>query len=837
MPDNNYNILYVDDDEINLRAFENNFQRDFDVIKSSSAKEGLKILAKRKIKVIVSDQRMPEVTGIEFLKEVKNKYPKVKRIILTAYTDNIVLKEAINEEILWWYTNKPYNYENFKAVLKKALETYDLETDKENLKDELVFRKEMLEKMMDTAMDAIITADDNKKILMANQAAEKLFDYKSGGLLGNPLNMLIPEVEKTIQSKYIKSFKNDKEPLINYGRTFKVSGRTSKGKQIPIETSLSRQKMGAGYYYHAFMRDISARLNAENKLNESESKLKEAQRIALIGHWTYKTNTKKFLWSDEMYRIFGITPRDSEETSDFFYNRVHPDDRDSTRRSHYDSLETKQPLNINYRLKLPDGQIKYVNEKCITEYDKQGKPFHSTGTIQDITQQKEAEIALKRSEEKFKSFTESLKISVLLIQGEKIHYANNECGTLLEYTKNELYNLAATEYIHPDNIDLVTKNYRDRLEDKPVDSQYEIKVVSKSGKIKDVVVTAAKIDFQDKPAILVAFLDITNKKQIQKKLIISEERFKLAMEGASDGLWDWNVETNEVYFSPRWKSMLGYKYSEIENNFDSWTNLIHPDDLQTALQNIDNFKKKLVKKFEIEFRMKHKDGNFLNILSRAFGIRSKSGEVIRIVGTHVDITESKQVEEKIKNLNQNLEQLVKNRTEELTLEKDFSNNIVNSLPGIFSLIDMKGNHIRWNKNHEEVTGYSGKEYKDMTAFDFFSKTSKKNIIKEIIQLEEKGEINLEIVLLTKSGEEIPYFFSGVKIIIDNQQYVAGTAIDISIRKKAEAELLEKTTELEIFNKAMIDRELRIIEMKEEVNKLSIKLGKKPPYIELWKDNN
>ena len=135
------------------------------------------------------------------------------------------------------------------------------------------------------------------------------------------------------------------------------------------------------------------------------------------------------------------------------------------------------------------------------------------------------------------------------------------------------------------------------------------------------------------------------------------------MMGANDGLWDWDVETNLVYFSPRWKSMLGYEDSEIENKFSSWISLLHADDLKLALQYIDDFMNNNVQKFEIEFRMKHKDGNYVNILSRAFGIRSESGEVIRVVGTHADITERKNVEKDIIESNLRFNQLANNTSD------------------------------------------------------------------------------------------------------------------------------------------------------------------------------
>ncbi len=134
-----------------------------------------------------------------------------------------------------------------------------------------------------------------------------------------------------------------------------------------------------------------------------------------------------------------------------------------------------------------------------------------------------------------------------------------------------------------------------------------------------------------------------------------EERFSLAMQGANDGLWDWDLKTNRVYYSPRWKGMLGYAEDEIEPHFSAWDRLVHPDDKQPAVKVIEAFRAGQTDKYEIEFRMRHKDGHYVNVLSRAFGVREKPDEpIVRLVGTHIDITERKRAEEEIRRQNEYL---------------------------------------------------------------------------------------------------------------------------------------------------------------------------------------
>jgi diguanylate cyclase (GGDEF)-like protein/PAS domain S-box-containing protein len=138
------------------------------------------------------------------------------------------------------------------------------------------------------------------------------------------------------------------------------------------------------------------------------------------------------------------------------------------------------------------------------------------------------------------------------------------------------------------------------------------------------------------------------KAQTKITLFYSEERYSLAMKGTQDGLWDWNVLTGKVVYGERWKSMLGYKADEIQDNFSEWKRLVHPDDLDKALLSIQEFFNNTTNKYEAEFRMQHKNGLYLNILSRAFASENGKGKITRLVGTHIDITDRKQAEERLK---------------------------------------------------------------------------------------------------------------------------------------------------------------------------------------------
>jgi PAS domain S-box-containing protein len=160
-------------------------------------------------------------------------------------------------------------------------------------------------------------------------------------------------------------------------------------------------------------------------------------------------------------------------------------------------------------------------------------------------------------------------------------------------------------------------------------------------------------------------LDITERKRTELALRESEERLTLAFAGAREGVWDWNLETDAVAYSPRWTQMLGYAEDEIEPHISAWERLVHPDDRPLADEAHDSVTRGETT-YEAEFRLRHKDGRYIHVLSRGFPVRREpGGTVVRIVGTHFDLTERKRTEELLRRSHESLELRVRERTAEL----------------------------------------------------------------------------------------------------------------------------------------------------------------------------
>ncbi len=134
----------------------------------------------------------------------------------------------------------------------------------------------------------------------------------------------------------------------------------------------------------------------------------------------------------------------------------------------------------------------------------------------------------------------------------------------------------------------------------------------------------------------------------REELRLSEERFRLAITGANEGIWDWNLATNEVFLSPKWKEMLGYEDHELKNEVNAWEKLLNVDDLEIIMQKVKDLVDGETDVYEAEFKLIHKKGHMVYILSRGLAMKDEKGQVYRIVGTHQDLTDRYVYEQKLR---------------------------------------------------------------------------------------------------------------------------------------------------------------------------------------------
>ncbi|MDM8550966.1 PAS domain-containing protein [Desulfobacterales bacterium HSG2] len=265
-------------------------------------------------------------------------------------------------------------------------------------------------------------------------------------------------------------------------------------------------------------------------------------------------------------------------------------------------------------------------------------------------------------------------------------------------------------------------------------------------------------------------VEIAERKLAEEALRDSEERFDLAMNAAKDGLYDWNLVTNDIYYSPGWKKMLGYEYEELPNDFSVWENLA-PEDVRRSWEMRQELVSKKRDRFEIEFKMRHKDGHWVDILSRASAIFDDSGKAVRIVGTHVDITERKRAAQKI----EDALGMASNAEKAANM-------------GSWSW-DMNSNRAEWSDNMCRLHGIEPSEYEGTfeQAVSFTHPDDASNVNQKIERmLAEKKSQLFEYRIVTPTGL-VKWVEGTNRLLFDNKgeiEKVVGTVQDITERKKA-----------------------------------------------------
>lgn len=165
--------------------------------------------------------------------------------------------------------------------------------------------------------------------------------------------------------------------------------------------------------------------------------------------------------------------------------------------------------------------------------------------------------------------------------------------------------------------------------------------------------------------------EIANRRQAESELLKSQERNALVAIGANDGIWDWDILSGQVYFSARWKGMFGYEEHELGNSIDEWKKRIHADDYDRVMAALDKHLMGKIPLYQVEYRMLHKDGNYRWILTRGASFRDAGRRSYRMAGSHTDITEKKQAEEKLLASHESLRNLSTHL--ELLMEKERKN--------------------------------------------------------------------------------------------------------------------------------------------------------------------
>lgn len=415
----------------------------------------------------------------------------------------------------------------------------------------------------------------------------------------------------------------------------------------------------------------------EKTLRENEAQLLEVQRVAQIGWWRWDIATNQVEWSEQIFLIFGV-PLSVEVDFDLYQSLVHPEDLAGVLQNIQDAFAADDgAYKVEHRIIRPDGQIRYIAGRGQVSRSETGQPLTLVGVAQDITERKQAEMALKRSEEDFRLLLTSLSAHVYMTEVTNDgHYRNRYISPKIEeisgYSVETItadWQFWATKMIHPEDQAKATIQ-AERLA-LGQDSDVEYRMIRADGRIIWVH-DSARVKYEGETKIIFGLVsDITTTKLAQERLQESEAHLAEAQQIAKLGSWSRHMGPDAVEWSEQQRQIFGVSPT-IEITYDFYLAIIHPDDrarIQQINQEVAESDQDLV---TATYRIVHQDGQILHVSDVAHITRDEQGRAIKMVGVTQDITERYQGEEMLRRAkeeaevaNQAKSQFLSNMTHEL----------------------------------------------------------------------------------------------------------------------------------------------------------------------------
>jgi PAS domain S-box-containing protein len=451
------------------------------------------------------------------------------------------------------------------------------------------------------------------------------------------------------------------------GEVRTVSSLTSeRWSSLPGDTK--RDASGRPYKLFGTIQDITERKRTEEALQESSRKLQdskawleEAQRVAHVGYWVWDLQTNRVIWSDETYRIFGLTPQEGVIDLDKVREMIHPDDREAVFRTAGEAVRSGARADCEHRLFRPNGEMRIVHSLGDLKKDSSGRPYQIFGTTQDITERKRAEEALQRSQ-------------FYLSEGQRLahigSWAAKDLGVrwsddLGIYWSDEVYKIFGLDpqngppnleqylaAVHPDDRASMAETVRVMHEQR---SGCDVvhRVVRPDGEVRHVRCVGVPV-FED--GVFKAFhgttIDVTEHERLTQELRRERAYLAEAQSLAHIGSWATNFATRQnFHLSDETYRIHGFDPRQGPPGLERFWATLHPEDEPVVRSTLENAVR-AGRDYDIrDFRIRRADDGQIRFL-RTIGHRNPVGEIGEYVGITMDITELKRAEEERERLRQ-----------------------------------------------------------------------------------------------------------------------------------------------------------------------------------------
>ncbi len=656
------------------------------------------------------------------------------------------------------------------AVIRDISQHKELQFQLQDLSDNLqvqVNEKVIeLSSIFERITDAFFALDNNWNYSYVNEKAASLHNKSVNELLGKNIWEENPEI---------------------LGEPFELALRKAQATQLSQNLELHYSKTdqwfqdliypsynGISVYYH----DITDKKVAELSILKVNQKLNFHINNTPLAVIEFDIAMNILQWSTKAEEIFGWQANEALGKNLFELNLIYPEDQELVHNILSAIPNAKDNYNtLHFRSLRNDGLVIYCEWHNSILRDGNGIVIGVMSLIQDITVRKKVELELLEAESKFRSLVEKSMVGVYIIQKNKITYSNPRQQQIFGYEENE-YVEDFLDLIVDEDREKVRANFSKALQGSLPSIRYSVRGKHKEGHIIDLDVFGSGTQFQGEPAVIGTLVDITDSRRLLKQtqqseeaLKISNERFELVTKATNEAILDWNVDTSSIWGNDSYQKIF-MEQEVAPFDFEIFLSKLHPDD---ELSFREVFKEALTQRknsIEASFRFKNLHPDYLVLEVKAYLLYNDVGRVYRVLGAIRDITQATKYQQHIE------------------LAKSLSDNIINSLPGIFYLFNSEGKYYRWNKNMETITGYSAEAIQNNSPFLFFKPEQHAYLAQKIGEVFTTGSSEMETELLTKSGEVIPYYFNGVQIDYEGETCLVGTGIDISERVKSQQRLKE-----------------------------------------------